>query len=204
MTTLRVALIGGPTYDPLYDRLPDFTARTGIDVEVVAQLPHHDLNAFVATHHAELDLISTHIKYAPSQVDHLLPLDDLLNEGDLAPFLPGPLAQSRINGTLFQLPRRTDTRLLVYRTDLVARPPATWFDLPDLAADAAKPPGQFGFAFCTQPSGLFGAFYELLASAGGSLFTDDLRPNLRTNKARWAVQFLKSLHAVSPPESIAW
>ena len=34
-------------YDPLYALLPQFTASTGIAVDVVAQLPHPELNAWV-------------------------------------------------------------------------------------------------------------------------------------------------------------
>ena len=35
--TLRVALVGGPMYDDLYDRLPD-------DVEIVVHADHPTLN----------------------------------------------------------------------------------------------------------------------------------------------------------------
>ena len=44
---VRVALVGGPMYDPLYAAIPSFERETGLAVEVVAQLPHPELNAFV-------------------------------------------------------------------------------------------------------------------------------------------------------------
>ena len=61
-------------YDPLYDAIPAFDAPHRYRVEIVAQLPHPELNAFVK--HAfesgrPLDLISTHTKYAPSQAQWL-------------------------------------------------------------------------------------------------------------------------------------
>ena len=79
---LRAAFVGGPMYDPLYAAVPALEAQTGVHVEVVAQLPHPELNAFVrrAFENGEaLDLISTHTKYAPSQTAWLLPLDELIS-----------------------------------------------------------------------------------------------------------------------------
>jgi multiple sugar transport system substrate-binding protein len=79
-STLRVALIGGPQYDILYTRLPAFEATSGYRVEVVTSLPHPQLNAFIFDAYADgknqdLDLISTHTKYAPAQSHFLTPLD---------------------------------------------------------------------------------------------------------------------------------
>jgi len=206
MTTLRLALIDGPTYAPLHDILPAFTATTGIAVEIAARLPHAELNALLAREIDAFDLVSTHIKYAPSQVAHLRALDDLLTPDDLAPFLDAPLAQCRIDGALTQLPRHTDTRLLVYRTDLIATPPGTWEELADIAA-AVTTEAIAGFAFCGQPSGLFGGFFELLASAGESLQDASGRIDVTTDAATWALRFLHELHAsrrVTPAAMLDW
>jgi multiple sugar transport system substrate-binding protein len=68
--TLRILLVGGPMYDPLYSRLEEFKDRKEISVEVVAILAHPDLNARIeeefSSGRASCDLISTHTKYAPS------------------------------------------------------------------------------------------------------------------------------------------
>ena len=72
---LRVALVGGPMYDGLYDLIAD-------DVEVVVHADHPTLNREVAARLAvgeRLDVISTHGKYAPSQSEWLLPHHDLVN-----------------------------------------------------------------------------------------------------------------------------
>ena len=78
--SLRVLLVGGPMYDPLYERLEEFEARQGVEVEAVVAPSHPDLNERIeegfgsgATYY---DLISTHAKYAPSQRRWLTPLDD--------------------------------------------------------------------------------------------------------------------------------
>ena len=44
---VRAALVGGPMYDPLYEAIPAFEAGSGYHVEVIARLPHPELNAFV-------------------------------------------------------------------------------------------------------------------------------------------------------------
>ena len=66
--TLRVLLVGGPMYDPLYSRLSELE---GIEVESVVAASHPDLNERIEEEfrsgRAEYDLISTHTKYAPSQ-----------------------------------------------------------------------------------------------------------------------------------------
>ena len=68
---LRVLLVGGPMYDPLYSHLSDFEEQEGVTVELVAALPHPELNDRLeeefGSGEASYDLISTHVKYAPSQ-----------------------------------------------------------------------------------------------------------------------------------------
>jgi hypothetical protein len=62
--SLRVLLVGGPMYDPLYARLEEFEAREGIDVEAVVVPSHPDLNERIEEEFgsgaASYDLLSTH------------------------------------------------------------------------------------------------------------------------------------------------
>src|SRR3990172_6972285 len=80
---LKVALVGGPMYDALYGRIPLFERRTGYRVKVGAKLIHPELNAHIARAYSDgvgdYDLIVTHNKYAPSQKQWLLPLNDHLS-----------------------------------------------------------------------------------------------------------------------------
>jgi len=41
---LKVLLVGGPMYDPLYERLPEFEEEHGVKVEAVVAPTHPDLN----------------------------------------------------------------------------------------------------------------------------------------------------------------
>ena len=207
---VRALLVGGPMYDPLYDRIPAFEQETGIRVEIVDRLPHPELNARVKRDfeagEPDLDLISTHTKYAPSQARWLSPLDDLEIAAGRDDFLPQPLALAQIDGALLQIPRNLDVRLLYYRRDIIDHAPRTWDELVDTAA-AVTTPAIYGFLFPGRDSGLFGTFYELLVSAGGQLFDDDLKPAFDGPEGVWAVDLLTELHGrrrVTPRELPAW
>jgi multiple sugar transport system substrate-binding protein len=204
---VRAAFVGGPMYDPLYDCVPAFEQDTGFRVEVVARLPHPELNAFVnsafASQNADLDLLSTHTKYAPAQARWLAPLDAAFDDSDL---LPRPAELSRIGGRLLQIPRNLDVRLLHYRRDLIPQPPGTWTELVDVATRVTGS-GLYGFVFPGRDSGLFGTFYEMLVGAGGDLFDGSLRPAFDSQAGVWAADQIAELHhrrRVTPASLPAW
>ncbi|KAF9901830.1 hypothetical protein EC991_005625 [Linnemannia zychae] len=200
--TLRIAVVGGPQYDRLYDRLATFEAETGIHVDIVYKGSHPELNDFIASTFPpasnnasntgnnsykipELDLISTHVKYAPSQAHYLQELDSSLVSKEMQDeFLDSALEACKIHGKLMQLPRMVDSRVLFYRADVLEKlglaPPKTWQDLLQCAStigqaalpiDAVKRPASGsgvpevkamqGYVFPGKLSGLFGTFYEL-------------------------------------------
>jgi multiple sugar transport system substrate-binding protein len=226
MNVVRAALVGGPMYDPLYEAIAPFEHATGYRVEVVAQLPHPELNSFVKAQFESgtpgIDFLSTHTKYAPSQAQWLSPLDSELGAEHLHDLLSRPLELSRIGGRLLQVPRNIDVRLLHYRRDLfedaaeqsaferkTGRPlrvPDTWDELADVASFFTRP-GLHGFLFPGRDSGLFGTFYELLVGAGGVLFDRALRPAFDSPAGEWAAGMLTELHAtrrVTPRELPTW
>ncbi|MCA1717386.1 MAG: extracellular solute-binding protein [Actinobacteria bacterium] len=202
---LRVLLVGGPMYDPLYSRLSDFEEQEGITVEVAASLPHPELNDRVeeefSSEEASYDLISTHVKYAPSQAQWLSPLDEDLDEGDLQHFSPLTLELARIDDSLYGVPRMLDVKLLLYRTDLLSSPPASWEELLEEAA-RLRFGETYGFVFPGKESGLFGHFFELHAMAGGQMFEGEGPPVPRLNDeaGRWALGLLKELYERAAPE----
>src|SRR5687768_1132743 len=119
--SLRVALVSGEMYSPLYERLNDFTGQTGLSVEVAAeeQLPELMAHLQVALSGGlDYHLVSGHSQYVPGLAPALLPLDDLLPSEDLAPFLPLALDLCRWEDRLYALPRSIETRLLFYRSDI--------------------------------------------------------------------------------------
>jgi len=192
MTPLRVALVGGPMYDPMYALLDPREA------EVVVHADHPTLNRRVAEllgNGERLDLISTHAKYAPSQARWLRPLDDLVDPALLAELAPRAVALCRFGGALLCVPRNVDVRVLWVREDLCPTPPDTWQDL--LASGAS-------FAFPGRESGLFGTFFELVVGSGGRLFDADGRPTLDTPEAEQAIATLCALASHAPRELVDW
>src|SRR5258707_2663950 len=123
---LNVAFVGGPMYDHLYDLLPRFEERTGYRGSVDAKLIHPELNTHLESQFKSgklnYDLISTHSKYAPSQHEFLMPLDEFFTEEELAAFVPTTIKLARFKGKLLGIPRNIDVRLLYFRRDLFDDP----------------------------------------------------------------------------------
>lgn len=192
MSALRIALVGGPMYDPMYALLDP------AEVEIVVHADHPTLNRRVAEilgRGERLDLISTHAKYAPSQARWLRPLDDVVAPDLLAELAPRAVALCRFGGALLCVPRNVDVRVLWVNERQCATPPDTWADL--LASRAS-------FAFPGRESGLFGTFFELVVGEGGRLFDDAGRPTLATPEAERAVATLCALAANAPRELPDW
>lgn len=204
---LQVALISGPAYDPLYECLSKFRESTGIEVNVAFRGDHPTLNQHLAAlTQVPYDLVSTHTKYAPSQLGFLAPLDSLVDSAMLEDFVPLLLELASIDGRLYGIPRNIDVRLLHYRTDLLAAPPATWDELLELARRLNSPPELYGFLFPGRESGLFGTFFELAEMAGARLFPDTLIPEIENEEGRWALRLLRTFYAegLVPPELPRW
>lgn len=189
---LRVALVGGPMYDHLYE-----VFTPGL-VEVVVHADHPTLNARVAERLAageRIDVLATHSKYAPSQQQWLRPLDDLVAPETVAALAPRAVDLCRFAGTLLSVPRLIDVRVLWARTDRVDPVPDTWAEM--LASGTV-------FGFPGRESGLFGTFFELVAGEGGALFDADLRPTMATPEAEAAVDTLCRLAARVPGGLTGW
>jgi multiple sugar transport system substrate-binding protein len=204
---LQIALVTGPAYDALYSSLPEFTERTGITVKIAFSGDHPTLNHHLAeVSDVPYDLVSTHTKYAPSQLRFLAPLDELVGDDALADFTPLLLELSSVNGLLYGLPRNIDVRLLHYRTDLIDTPPASWDELFELARGLNSPPARYGFVFPGCESGLFGTFYELAEMAGARLFPPDLVPDIENKAGEWALGLLRRFYVegITPADFTDW
>jgi multiple sugar transport system substrate-binding protein len=187
--TFRVALVGGPMYDELYESM------SALDLEVVVHADHPTLNRRVAdmlSNGEQLDLISTHSKYAPSQAQWLHPLDGLITPRELKELAPLAVDLCRYGGALLCAPRLIDVRIM---WSAVADVPTTWAEL--AASDVV-------FGFPGRESGLFGTFFELVVGDGGRLFADDGRPCMDSPEAVAAVELLCRLAARSPADLPDW
>ncbi len=190
--TLRVALVGGPMYDHLYD------AFAPGEVDVVVHADHPTLNRRVAEllgAGERLDVIATHAKYAPSQAEWLRPLDDLVAPAAIAGLAPKAVDLCRFDGALWCVPRLIDVRVLWADATRPTGALDTWESL--VASEVVV-------GFPGRESGLFGTFFELVVGAGGHLFDDDGQPDLSTEHAAWAVELLCRLAARAPRDLPEW
>src|SRR4030095_8571424 len=203
----QVALIAGPAYDPLYQCLQPFTDATGVAVDILFRGDHPALNRHLASlSEIPYDLVSTHTKYAPSQLSFLSPLDGSIDAASLEDFVPMLIEMASVNGSIYGLPRNIDVRLLHYRTDLIESPPQTWDEILELARKHNSPPDLYGFLFPGRESGLFGTFFELAEMAGARLFPEDLVPEIENHAGRWALGLLRTFYAegLVPRELPEW
>lgn len=146
--SLKVALIGGPMYDPLYGRLNTFSTIHQANVRIDFFGTHPSLNEHLAPMaDPPYDLVSTHSKYAPSQMYFLTPLVGVIGEEEITDFTESAMALARIKGSVYGLPRNIDVRLLHNRTELTMVPPATCDEALKCARQVNQPPELYGFVF---------------------------------------------------------
>ncbi len=212
-TVLRVALVEGEAYAPLYDRLPQFTEETGLAVEVAYRAPLSELiEHFQAALPAgePYHLISLHSQYTAAFAPYLRLLDDRLPPVELSAFEPAALDLCRLEGQVYQLPRAQEARLLFYRSDFFddrrerqwfreasggreLRVPETWEDLAAVAQYFTRADTCHGFAFPGKGTGLVATFAEIVTSVGGTCFGPDGRPLFYSRAGEWALQLLRDL-----------
>ncbi len=204
---LCVAFIGGPMYDQLYACIVNFERAAGTRVNIGFRAPHEQLNAHLASlPEVTYDLVSTHTKYAPSQLSFLAPLDDAISQLNIVGFYAPLMERARIEGRLYGLPRNIDVKLLHYRKDLMAQAPGTWRELIETARRLSTGRGFYGFVFTGRGSGLFGMFFELAEMAGARLFPQSKIPQLNNAGGTWALEVIRELYGSGavPARLVEW
>ena len=120
--TLRVKLIGGAQYEPLYAEIPKWEAATGAKVEIVSSKNHFELDKEIKQDIAAgtLDWCvgSNHTSFAPQYGDIYIDLNGVIAPEVIADFVPLAISQSTVNDRLVQLPRHSDVSNLFYQKSL--------------------------------------------------------------------------------------
>jgi multiple sugar transport system substrate-binding protein len=191
--TLRVKLIGGAQYEPLYATIADWEAATGATVEILSRKNHFELDREIKQDIAAgtLDWCvgSNHTSFAPQYGNIYADLNGLIDAETLAGFVPLVLEHSTVDGRLVQLPRHSDVSNLYYIKSLYEdadnqasfkaeygydlAPPETWSQVADQAKFFANPPDFYGTQYVGKDEAITGRFYEMLVAEGGQLFTAD-------------------------------
>jgi multiple sugar transport system substrate-binding protein len=226
-TTLIVNFPAHPHYDAVMQILPEFTAETGIEVEV-DQLPYlamrerqtlelsqdegeYDLIAYVVFSKADYvyaDQLENLAKYFmnPALTDPGYDASDLIDgyvynigfAGGDRGYLSGP------TGSLFGLPYGSETSVLGYRKDIFEKHglevPETYEEMLALACQIPElEPGMGGLA-SRAASGHHAAhaFLLHLTPLGGGIFDDDWEPIMNSAEGVAAAQALKDIVDCGP------
>lgn len=156
--------------------IPRFEAENpGIKVEAVG-FPYGDFRQKLLTSFAGgvvPDLVRMDIIWVPefAQMGALEALDGYAGFGELRDgVFPGPLATNFWAGSYFGLPLDTNTQVMLYNTDAISTPPATFAELEALSEELSDPSEKVWTFAVPAP----GAWYLLpwIWSNGGAL-TDD-------------------------------
>lgn len=126
-TRLAVLMEGHPTTDGIQALLPEFTAATGIEVELEV-VPESDITAKMllefSSGSGRYDVVQNNIIYIPGflKAGYIAPLDDFAQKSpanyDKADFVPGYLNTNVVDGKLYGLPVYGESTFLMYRKDL--------------------------------------------------------------------------------------
>jgi len=212
--TLRVKLIGGAQYEPLYAEIGKWEEMTGATVEILSRKNHFELDREIKQDIAAgtLDWCvgSNHTSFAPQYGTIYTDLRALVDEDVLAGFVPLVLEHGTVDGRLVQLPRHSDVSNLFYIESLYAdednrtrfeaeygyelAPPETWDQVRDQALFFANPPDFFGTQFVGKDEAITGRFYEMLVAEGGQLFTEDWEPAFNSEAGVRALGFFVDLY----------
>ena len=213
--TLRVKLIGGAQYEPLYAEIPKWEAATGAKVEIVSSKNHFELDKEIKQDIAAgtLDWCvgSNHTSFAPHYGEIYTDLTPLIAADDLAAFVPLMIQHSTVDSRLVQLPRHSDVSNFFYQKSLYAdeanktgfkekygydpAPPETWAQVKDQAIFFSNPPDFYGFQFVGKDEAITGRFYEMLVANGGAMFDENWVPTFNSAAGVESLQFFVDLYA---------
>lgn len=212
--TLRVKLIGGAQYEPLYATISEWEEATGATVEILSRKNHFELDREIKQDIAAgtLDWCvgSNHTSFAPQYGNIYVDLRDYIDEEVLAGFVPRVLEHSTVDGRLVQLPRHSDISNLYYIRSLYEdadnqaafeaeygyplTPPETWAQVSDQAKFFADPPDFYGTQYVGKDEAITGRFYEMLVAEGGQLFTEDWEPAFNSEAGVRALNWFVDLY----------
>jgi multiple sugar transport system substrate-binding protein len=212
--TLRVKLIGGAQYEPLYATIAEWEAATGATVEILSRKNHFELDREIkqdiAAGTMDWCVGSNHTSFAPQYGNIYADLNAIIAPEVLAGFTPLLLEHSTVDGRLVQLPRHSDVSNLFYQKSLFEdeanksafeaefgyplAPPETWTQVSDQAKFFANPPDFFGFQFVGKDEAITGRFYELLTANGGAMFDENWNPTFNSAAGVEALSFFVDLY----------
>jgi ABC-type glycerol-3-phosphate transport system substrate-binding protein len=211
---ITVFLIQSPTADAIKARIPEFTAETGIKVNVV-DAPYDDAHQKMLlsfnSQQGAYDVVQFDNPYlAPfASQGTLAALDDYIQgsaEYDIADFVPALQEYGKYEGQTYGLNLSTEPFLLWYRTDIYKElnlnVPTTWDEY--LAnAKAIQASGKASGQVIANASSVNSWWWlQLVWSFGGDLTDASGNPSVNSDAAAKATDFMKELLEVSPQSAV--
>lgn len=213
--TLRVKLIGGAQYEPLYTMIPQWEEATGAKVEILSRKSHFELDREmkqdIAAGNTDYCVFSNHTNFAPQYDVMTEPLGAHISADVVGEFSPLVISHATVGGELFSLPRHSDVSNMFYVKSLYEdadnkakfkaeygydlTPPETWAQASDQAKFFSNPPDRYGTHFAGKDEGITGRFYEMLVAEGGALLNDDMSPAFNSEAGVRALNFFVDLYA---------
>ena len=226
---IRMANIGGGTYEVMYESISVFEEATGATVEIVALLDgfaiDQKLKVDFATGAADYDVAWDHTSFMAQYTNFLLPLNDFFSADELAAFSPAIIDSATVDGNIYLIPRHADISPLHYRLDL--------YENEEIAAEymaatgeALEVPGTleqvdrharffvenghstFGYTLAGRDEALNGRFYELLFASGGAVFDESWEPVFNSDIGVAVAEMLHGWHrdSIIPADttSLVW
>jgi len=176
--------------------------ETGVRVKIVffgRQIFWEKETSILLARSPEIDIAFTSTytigRYAP----YLEPLDKYFANKTLYPYtlkayFEAPLNSLRYKGKLYGIPVDVSLHVLIYRKDLIPKPPETWDEFFELAKKFTRKynsnsPTEYGVALHAMNI-LYSAmiWHSILESCGGHLFKDKWVPSLTSDAAKKALE----------------
>ncbi len=212
--TLRVKLIGGAQYEPLYTLISQWEEATGANVEIISRKSHFELDREmkqdIASGRIDYCVFSNHTNFAPQYKAMTQPLDGLIAPETIAEFSPLVISHATVDGALFSLPRHSDVSNMFYVKSLYEdeankaafkaeygydlTPPETWKQAADQAKFFTDAPDRYGTHFAGKDEGMTGRFYEMLIAEGGALLNADMSPAFNSEAGVRALNWFVDLY----------
>ncbi len=212
---LSVLMVGHPTSNAIQKMLPDFTAATGIEVDLEV-IPEADATPKIllefSSRSGRYDVVENNTIMLPGFVEsgYVVPVGDLVSQHDefvdLKDFVPRYLETNVVDGQLYGLPVFGESTFLMYRKDLFEKfgiaVPKT-FDEVEAAAAAIKENtnGEVTGITMRGQQGIQGVYVwsAYLWGMGGSFLTADGKSALDSPEAENALtKFAHVLNEYGP------
>jgi multiple sugar transport system substrate-binding protein len=154
------------------------------------------------------DVLQLDVVWTPefAAAEWLLPLTRFAPDTD--DFFPATLEASRYRGEQCALPWFADVGMLYYRTDVLAKPPASQGELVAAAQKAQQAGMKYGLVWQgARYEGLVTVFSEYLAAHGGAILDRHGRAALRGAAARAALESMHAalgVQAIVPRTVLSW